>query len=157
MQDENPCLAPSPGRYWIANPPFQQYSRGGAANETEMYLIQNSSKPGKPSHKKGKKEERSAWSKTPEGQTRLRSLRMKSILVSGSSEFPATCPKSMWSFTCNRVASPYVSEQSWVRKKFLKNQQSHAGAEVLLLKRPSGESRAPPSKRRNDPGNNGKW
>lgn len=50
---------------------------------------------------------------------------MKSILVSGSSEISATCPKSMWSFTCNRVASPYVSEQSWVRKKFLKNQQSH--------------------------------
>lgn len=100
-----------------------------------------------------KREERSAWAKTPEGQTGQGSLGLKSILVSGSLKVIANSRgKSMGRPPSNRVASSACrchsrAEPEKVSEKLT---ESHARAVLLQWRKPKKEPRTPPSKTRNE-------
>lgn len=105
------------------------------------------------SHRMRKREERSAWAKTPEGQTGQGSLGLKSILVSGSLKVIANSRgKSMGRPPSNRVASSACrchirAEPEKVSEKLT---ESHARAVLLQCRKPKKEPRTPPSKTRNE-------
>lgn len=102
------------------------------------------------SRRMGKGEERSAGSKTPEGQTVQGSLWLKSILVSGSLKVIANSRgKSMGRPPSNRVASPTFRWQSRAESEEVSGKwaESQARAVPLLWKKPKEEPRIPPSER----------
>lgn len=94
---------------------------------------------------------RTAWSKTPEGQTGLRSLGLKSTLVPGSLKVTAS---SSLRWTCD--AFPLIERQVLLQSTaeseevLEKLAELHDGTVLLLLERPEEEPRASPSKTKND-------